>query len=510
VVQLTLSSKSGLKRRRRRRRSLRRLFGDLRIRPKLIVLHNLFFLVLAGAVYLALIPHIENQIQASRARETAFVREVFASGKPLADPQLHIFAERQGSAAELEIPIEGQRWLDENVGALWEQASFSQHLYRKDPLSGMYQRVTIPDDYYEGLVADAKLNLFVVLGVVYVLAVLLLEGVIMPRYVYRPIRLTLAADQAARLGDRYNELIDERDILGDEIGDIMRSRNETVADLREQEASLESALARLEELARDLQRKNDMLEAARRSMAAQDRLATLGLLSAGVAHELNTPLAVLCGSIEKLIETVPDDAAQQRLARLQRVAHRLRRISAGLLDFSTTRTDENERQPVAIRPLVEEAWSLEAIDEKASVITFANEVDPSHRVLGNADRLMQVFVNLLRNALYAIPGQGGIVVRSLQQESDGNARTVITVEDNGVGIPEEVLPSLFDAFVSMRLDSRGTGLGLTVASGIIQQHGGTISASNRPEGGARLQITLPAAPAETDSDARRYPKEARS
>jgi len=483
-----------------RRRPLRRLFGDLRIRPKLIVLHNLFFLVLAVSVYFSLIPLIESQIESSRSRETALVREMFAAGMPLPEPELHIFRERQGTAAELAIPAAGLRWLDENPGAVWAPAAGSPDLYRKDRASGLYQRVTIPDDYYEGLLREARLNLFAVLGVIYVLAVLLLELVIMPRYVYRPIRLTLAADRAARLGDRGHELIDERQILGDEIGDIMRSRNETVTELREQEASLEEALARLEELARDLQRKNDMLEAARRNIAAQDRLATLGLLSASVAHELNTPLAVLCGSIEKLIETVTDAAAQQRLARLQRVAHRLRRISAGLLDFSTTRSDENERRPVAIRPLVEEAWSLEAIDEKAAAITFANEVDPAHRVLGNSDRLMQVFVNLLRNALYAIPSQGRIVVQSRLEETDGRPLALITVEDDGVGIPEEFLPNLFDAFVTSRLDSRGTGLGLTVASGIIQQHGGTISASNREEGGARLQLTLPAALAETGTE----------
>jgi len=472
-------------------RPLRRLFGDLRIRPKLIVLHNLFFLVLAASVYASLIPWIESQIEASRSRETALVREMFGAGRALPEPELHIFREQQGTAAELGIPPEALLWLDENPGAVWETPSGSD-LYRKDP-AGVYQRVTIPDDYYEGLLREAKLNLFVVLGVIYVLAVLLLEMVIMPRYVYRPIRLTLAADRAARLGDRDQELINQGAILGDEIGDIMRSRNETVADLREQEANLEQALGRLEELARDLQRKNDMLEAARRNMAVQDRLATLGLLSASVAHELNTPLAVLCGSIEKLIETVPDAAAQQRLDRLQRVAHRLRRISAGLLDFSTTRSDENERRPVAIRPLVDEAWSLEAIDEKASAITFANKVDPEHQVLANSDRLMQVFVNLLRNALYAIASHGRIEVRSRQEPSDAGLLTIITVEDDGAGIPEEVLPNLFDAFVTSRLDSRGTGLGLTVASGIVQQHGGTITASNRPEGGARLSITLLAA-----------------
>jgi signal transduction histidine kinase len=471
---------------------LRRFFGNLRIRPKLIVLHNLFFLVLAASVYLSLIPLIGSQIEASRTRETALVRELFAEGKDLPEPELHIFREQHGTAAALEIPGDARLWLDENPGAVWEAPSGAD-LYRKDPAGGLYRRVTTPDDYYEGLLREARLNLFVVLGVIYVLAVLLLELVIMPRYVYRPIRLTLAADRAARHGDRDHELISQGVILGDEIGDIMRSRNETVADLREQEANLEQALARLEELAHDLQRKNDMLEAARRNMAAQDRLATLGLLSASVAHELNTPLAVLSGSIEKLIETVPGAAAQKRLDRLQRVADRLRRISAGLLDFSTTRSDENERRPVAIRPLIEEAWNLEAIDEKASAITFANKVDAEHKVLGNPDRLMQVFVNLLRNALYAIPSEGRIEVRSRQEAADARPLTIITVEDDGMGIPDEVLPNLFDAFVTSRLDSRGTGLGLTVASGIVQQHGGTITASNRPEGGARLCITLPAA-----------------
>jgi C4-dicarboxylate-specific signal transduction histidine kinase len=112
------------------------------------------------------------------------------------------------------------------------------------------------------------------------------------------------------------------------------------------------------------------------------------------------------------------------------------------------------------------------------------------RVIGNSDRLIQVFVNLLRNALNAIATSSGrIEVNSRRQQR----RIVITVEDNGQGIAADVLPDIFDAFVTTRLDARGTGLGLTVAAGIITQHGGTISASNRTEGGARLEVSLPAA-----------------
>ena len=217
-------------------------------------------------------------------------------------------------------------------------------------------------------------------------------------------------------------------------------------------------------------------------------MVSLGLLSASVAHELNTPLAVLNGSIEKLIETTADPHTLERLERMKRVAQRLQRISESLVDFSKVRSTKME--PIAIHPLVDEAWGLVAIDEKASHVEFVNVVGVEDRVVGNGDRLVQVFVNLLRNALNAIEGPyGRIEVHSRKQKG----RMLITIEDNGRGISADVLPDIFDAFVTTRLDARGTGLGLTVAHGIVTQHGGTISASNRPEGGARLEVSLPAA-----------------
>jgi signal transduction histidine kinase len=373
-----------------------------------MVLHNLFFLVLTVAAYFALIPRFEKLVADARGREVAILQQV---------PR---------SAGEIKI---------------------SQQSY-KDAID------------------RARLTLFLVLGSIYVLAVLLLESAIMPLYVYRPLRKMLEADQATQSGDRERELIAPEDILGDEIGQIMRSRNATVEALRRQEDELEAALRKLEE---------------------QDRLVSLGLLSASVAHELNTPLAVLNGSIEKLIETTEDTHTLERLERMQRVAQRLQRISESLIDFAKVRKQHVE--PIAVRPLIDEAWGLVAIDEKASAIEFVNSVRAEDRVIGNSDRLIQVFVNLLRNALIAIEQAGRIEVRSRR-----NQRWVlITVEDNGRGIPAEVLPDIFDAFVTTRLDARGTGLGLTVAQGIVTQHGGTISASNRPEGGACLEITLPAA-----------------
>lgn len=399
---------------------LGRFFGNLRVRPKLMVLHNLFFIVLAAATYFSLIPLYDGMVKEARTRETEILRR----------------------HPETREQIEESR------------------------------------ESYENTLIQAQIRLFLVLGIIYGLAVLLLESTIMPLYVYRPIRKMLEADAATRSGDREREMIPPEEILGDEIGQIMRSRNETVAALRRQEDELATALRRIEE---------------------QDRLVSLGLLSASVAHELNTPLAVLNGSIEKLIETTSqttkDAPTLERLARMQRVGQRLQRISESLVDFSRVR--KTRMEPTLVRPLIEEAWSLVAIDEKSSRVEFTNELRPEHKVTGNSDRLLQVFVNLLRNALNAVEDEparlGHIIVHGRRELREGRIVVVITVEDNGPGIPANVLPEIFDAFVTSRLDARGTGLGLTVAEGIITQHGGSITASNRPDGGACLEVCLPAA-----------------
>jgi signal transduction histidine kinase len=209
---------------------------------------------------------------------------------------------------------------------------------------------------------------------------------------------------------------------------------------------------------------------------------------------------VIRGTVEKLLETVEEPLERARLERVGRMADRLHRISESLLDFSRVRGDE-QRRPAPLRSLLDEAWSLLALDDRASGVEFHNDVTAEAYALGDYERLMQVFVNLLKNGLYALDGPGSIRARSRQEIQGGRPWVVVEVDDSGKGIPADVLPNLFEAFVSTRLDSRGTGLGLTVADGIVQQHGGQIVAANRPEGGARLTVRLPAARAPKPAEA---------
>jgi signal transduction histidine kinase len=449
-----------------------RAFGALKVRPKLVVLHNFFFFVLAGSVYLSVIPMFSEHIASARQRELQMVSQIFAAELPLNVQKeasgLNVYNVREGSAAQLSLSTEGQVFLRDHPSATWQQGR--NRLFRLGRLPGQYREVSLSPELYEKALRQARISLFVVLGTIYVLSIGVLEFMIMPQYVYRPLGLMLDADEATQRDDRMHELIDERFILNDEIGQIMRSRNATVAQLRRQEDDLASALQKLEE---------------------QDRLVSLGMLSTSVAHELNTPLTVLQGSIEKLMETTHDPQTLERLARMLRVTQRLRRISESLVDFARVRTQQAES--VLLRPLIDESWILVAIDEKAAAVTFRNNVQSSDAVIGNPDRLIQVFVNLLRNALLAVSTGGVISVESKLLQRGGQNWVRCMVLDNGPGIPADVLPNLFEAFVSTRLDARGTGLGLTVAEGIVSQHGGTISASNRPEGGASLEVLLPAA-----------------
>ncbi len=448
-----------------------RAFSSWKVRKKLALLHNLFFIVLSVAVYLSVIPLFSRNIEGARQREIHMLRQIFGAELPLepvVQEELASYNLREGSVAELQLSAEGRQFLLQNPGGTWQEGSAS--LFRTGKTPGRYRRVSLSPAVYESAFRHARVSLFVVLGTLYLLTIIVMELFIMPQYVYQPLRLLLEADAATQHGDRDHELIENRFISSDEIGQIMHSRNATVAQLRQQEDDLASALQKLEE---------------------QDRLVSLGLLSTSVAHELNTPLAVLQGSIEKLLETTSDAHTLERLSRMLRVTQRLRKISEGLVDFARVRREETEA--VALHALIEESWNLVAIDEKASAITFMNNVRFNDTVVGNADRLVQVFVNLIRNALLAVSAGGSVSVESRAVQRGGQNWICCTVLDDGPGIPAHVLPHLFEAFVTTRLDARGTGLGLTVAEGIISQHGGTISAFNRAEGGASLEVLLPAA-----------------
>ncbi|HZW08289.1 MAG TPA: ATP-binding protein, partial [Phycisphaerales bacterium] len=277
--------------------------------------------------------------------------------------------------------------------------------------------------------------------------------------------------------------------------EIMRSRNDSIVLIRRHERDLAHALARLEEVANDLKRKNHLLETARQNLADAGRLASLGMMSAGIAHELNTPLAVVKGLVERLAGRPDRSADEAEVALLLRVLGRLERLSESLLDLARVRPPR--KAAIDLAGAVREAITLVDLDRGKGRVRFESRVSEGFVVEADPDRLVQVLVNLVRNAVDALQGSPAdnprVEIAAERAVRDGADWVSIRVLDNGPGIDPAVLPDIFEPFVSTRLDARGTGLGLAVAEGIVREHGGVVLARNRPgRAGAEFEIMLPA------------------
>jgi signal transduction histidine kinase len=472
----------------------------MQIRKKLIFLHTAFSLGLAVILLVALRPAITEVVdraERAHAGSLLLMHEAHALSVGGASPNARllrgteselmiapVYAELARGAPGVPIDVPG-------LGRSTRQAIF-------DPEIGQFVVAEVRLPEARGAVVRVYVLMVVALLAVYALVAVSLEVFVLPQQVYGPIMRMRSADLAVREGRPEEELIPEQAIPADELGQIMRSRNESVRTIREQAKQLASAIAQLEAVASDLRRKNHLLETAKRNLADADRLASLGMMSAGIAHELNTPLAVLKGLVERLNVAPGAGVPEAEAALMLRVVGRLERLSESLLDFARVRPPSSS--PCVVREIVEEAATLVRLDRDARDVSIENLVPAPIIVECDHDRMVQVLVNLLRNATDAVrtrlavtPEPGGrIEVRAEASVRDGRDWVTITIVDNGPGIAPAVLSALFEPFVSTRLDSRGTGLGLAVSEGIVREHGGILLARNLVErAGAVFEIVLP-------------------
>lgn len=222
-----------------------------------------------------------------------------------------------------------------------------------------------------------------------------------------------------------------------------------------------------------------------------DRLATIGQLAAGVAHELNEPLSSILG-FAQLIKRDPEmpEGARQDVQKIVTASLHAREIIRKLLLFA--RQTPTFKGPVNLNNVILEAIDLFKHHFEKEGIELSCVLCPELPVLAaDAGQLTQVLVNLVVNAVQAMPEGGRLVVRT--REQDGHV--VCTVEDTGVGMTAEVLDRLFVPFFTTKEVNRGTGLGLPVVHGIVTSHGGTIEVASTPGKGTMFTIRLPVGPA---------------
>jgi PAS domain S-box-containing protein len=233
---------------------------------------------------------------------------------------------------------------------------------------------------------------------------------------------------------------------------------------------------------RDITERTRLEEQLRRT----ERVAELGTLASGMAHEIGTPMNVILGRAEYLLDRVQDEPVKKGLQTIIAQVERITRVMNQLLSFA--RRKPPQPGPLALQEVIEN--SLEMFYERLSNhrVEASTNVDPDcPHVQADSDQMNQVLINLIMNAVHAMP-EGGTLRIELGRHMD---LVKLTVSDTGHGIPKELVPKIFDPFFTTKEFGKGTGLGLTVVKGIIEEHHGTITVDSEAGKGTTFTILLP-------------------
>jgi signal transduction histidine kinase len=339
-------------------------------------------------------------------------------------------------------------------------------------------RLSLGVDATLGASAARSRRLLVGLGLLDGGVILLLGGLLLGRLIVRPITaLERAADRIAQ---------GERDL---------RVSEEGPGEVRRLAVSFNRMTAALADKVRELEARETQLAASREQLLRAERLASVGRLAAGLAHEIGNPLSAMLGYVEILRADPPPDAALTLdvLARLHRELERIHRIMQDLLTFS--RPAPERALPVDTAEVVQTAVELMRPQRRFQEVALACEIPADlPPVVASPGRLTQVLVNLLLNAADAVGQRGHVTCRARR---DGDA-VIVEVADDGPGVPAELRERIFDPFFTTKEPGQGTGLGLATSQSLCESFGATLTlAPPRPGAGATFLVRLRRAAEET-------------
>jgi signal transduction histidine kinase/DNA-binding response OmpR family regulator len=256
-----------------------------------------------------------------------------------------------------------------------------------------------------------------------------------------------------------------------------------------EKAELYSQLKRFnEELEQRVEARTRELRETRDALIQSEKLASIGQLAAGVAHEINNPIGVILGFAQVLLKRIDaDDPMYRPLSLIEQEGVRCKNIVQDLLDFS--RQSKFAPRRLDVVGVIESAVKLMEHHANSDLVTVEREyAGDLPQVVADENQLQQVYFNIIRNAYQAMPEGGTLHIRC-QAVGD---EVLSSFADSGVGIPAENLRHIFDPFFTTKEVGQGTGLGLSVSYGIVRQHGGTIEVSSKDGGGATFTVRLPA------------------
>lgn len=300
--------------------------------------------------------------------------------------------------------------------------------------------------------------------VVLVIGILITYGLV--RIIVEPTRRLVQATRRITEGD-LTSLVEVRS--QDEIGDLAISFNQMTVELKRSLDTLEDVNASLES---KVQERTRELEATQNQLIQAEKLSALGQLVSGVAHELNNPLSGILGYSQLLLRGQVNGKMQKGLERIESEAHRCKKTVQNLQIFA--RKHLPQKRPVSIHAILESTLELRAYQLSVNDIQVVRRYDERlPQTLADFHQLQQVFLNLIINAHQAMQGvdRKGILTIETKQEKE---KILVSIGDNGPGIPPDILSKIFDPFFTTKEVGQGTGLGLSICFGILQAHRGDI------------------------------------
>ena len=320
-------------------------------------------------------------------------------------------------------------------------------------------------------------NLFLAYFVLDFMLLLVVGSYLLSQTVVVPIRRLLSATRRIAAGDLSGTI---RVPGSTEVSELSDAFNSMVVALREKREEVEEKVA-------SLNRANREIIEARGEAIRSEKMASVGLLAAGMAHEIGTPLAAIMGYSGILAEELSEDPEKSDyLRRITEESHRIDRIVRGLLDYARPRGVQAEE--VEVLPLLEKVVELLAAQGVLKFLQVSVEVEPAlPRLHADPYQLEQLLINLIMNARDAMPKGGELHLKAKSAGAD----LMIEVADTGHGMPQEHLHRVFDPFFTTKEPGKGTGLGLAIAARIAESCGGRLTVQSDLGKGSRFTLILP-------------------
>ena len=399
---------------------------------------------------------------------------------------------RVSAAVHAAVLDEGRTWLDRAfVVNDWYVSAYEPLLDSHEQRIGM-----LYVGFLDGPFAQARQQTFAIVVGLFALAmgVAAIFAVIWARRVFRPIERMHTTMHAIERGDadaRVGEVETE-----DELGVVAAHFDQLLDRLQAQAESLkrwgDSLDAKVAERTAELEQALADLRAAQSQLVMNEKMAAIGQLTAGVAHEINNPIAVIQGNLDVLRDILGPAAApvapEVRLIHEQ--VHRIRLIVTKLLQFARPQDYVGYLEPVAPAPLIQDSLVLVGHLLKKGNIAIEQHLDSTRNVLCNRNELQQVLINLMVNAIQAMP-DGGVLTLAAEDwdEADMPLGLRLVVTDSGPGISDEDRERLFKPFFTAGKPG-GTGLGLWVSQSLVERYGGKITVDSAPARGTRFAVWL--------------------